>query len=396
MKISIIVPFYNVEAYFRECLESIVTQSYTNLEIILVNDCSLDGSLTIAREFAQRDERIQILEHTENRRQGGARNTGANVATGEYLWFIDSDDRIAWQSSVEQLVQAVQRHHRPEVISFSAITMHTASGRQEYVAYTGAGVDQLLVGAAAIIDQMELLRGLAMSHSPLDGYIWHKWINRSFWQEQEFVFLEHTVYEDMPWSMLPLFTPRLLVVAQAHYVYRIRAKSTMTGGFPSDFDAHLVRIFGQIKEFSSRYFDHQPPIYYWVIAYSLFNRGHIMSLSWRTGLAKSIQREPQRITALYEAIKALLQSSPPLTEVFTGSYLSSLYTDYHYTQLERLIASFAQETTPRQQYALLQKLFVDTNRGMKQLLRMILPYGLMERILQHRGWQITVEQRIDS
>ncbi|NIZ47597.1 glycosyltransferase (plasmid) [Entomospira nematocerorum] len=395
MTISIIVPFYNVEAYFRECLESIVTQSYRNLEIILVNDCSSDGSLAIAHAFAQEDDRIQIVEHSDTMRQGAARNTGARLATGEYLWFIDSDDRIAWQSSIDQIAQAVQYYDAPEMISFSAITLHTAGGRQEYVAYTGSDQDQLLIGVEAIMDQMRLLRELSIHHSPLDGFIWHKWIKRSFWIDNKLTFLERTAYEDMPWSIIPLITPRLLVIPQAHYIYRVRAKSTMTGGFPADFDAHLIRIFSQIRSLSRDFFDDQPPLYYWIIVYSLLHRGQIMSLSWRTGLSTAMRQDAQRMTALYESLRDLFEQSPSLTEIFRDSYLQSLYTEHHYTQLERLIASFQEETTALQQYRLFNRLFVDAHRGFKQFLRMMIPYGLMERILIRRGWQIAIEQRLD-
>lgn len=91
--VSIIVPVYNVELYLVDCLESICRQSYKNLEIIVVNDGSIDNSLPICYEFAQKDSRIQVI----NKPNGGlsdARNSGLKVCKGEYLCFIDSDDVI--------------------------------------------------------------------------------------------------------------------------------------------------------------------------------------------------------------------------------------------------------------------------------------------------------------
>jgi glycosyltransferase involved in cell wall biosynthesis len=96
--ISIIVPFYNVELYFRRCLDSIVNQSYRNLELILVDDCSPDSSIEIAREYAANDDRITIIRHEVNKRQGGARNSGLAAAKGEYIWFVDPDDMLPWSS----------------------------------------------------------------------------------------------------------------------------------------------------------------------------------------------------------------------------------------------------------------------------------------------------------
>lgn len=92
-KLSIVIPVYNTYPYLRECLDSIITQTYKNLEIIIVNDASpYEEDDAICREYSEKDERIVYIKHTENKYQGGARNTGINVATGKYITFIDSDD----------------------------------------------------------------------------------------------------------------------------------------------------------------------------------------------------------------------------------------------------------------------------------------------------------------
>lgn len=91
--VSIIVPIYNVEKYLPKCIESIINQTLTNIEIILVNDGSTDSSGKIADEYAKKDERIIVI-HKENRGQGSARNVGIDIAKGEYIGFVDSDDWI--------------------------------------------------------------------------------------------------------------------------------------------------------------------------------------------------------------------------------------------------------------------------------------------------------------
>ncbi|WP_334094025.1 glycosyltransferase family 2 protein, partial [Helicobacter typhlonius] len=91
--VSVIIPIYNVEKYVAQCLDSIISQSYTNLEIICVNDGSTDSSGEIVQEYAQRDCRICYFEQ-ENQGLGGARNKGLDEAQGEYIYFIDSDDYI--------------------------------------------------------------------------------------------------------------------------------------------------------------------------------------------------------------------------------------------------------------------------------------------------------------
>lgn len=92
-KISIIVPCYNVEEYLRQCLDSIVNQTYTNLEIICVNDGSTDNTLSILNEYASNDNRIAIVNQ-KNTGLSGARNAALKRSTGEYIVFVDSDDYI--------------------------------------------------------------------------------------------------------------------------------------------------------------------------------------------------------------------------------------------------------------------------------------------------------------
>ena len=91
--ISIIVPVYNVKDYVEKCLDSICGQSYTNLEIIVVDDGSTDGSGKICDAYASKDRRIKVI-HRKNGGLSAARNEGLDAATGEFLGFVDSDDWI--------------------------------------------------------------------------------------------------------------------------------------------------------------------------------------------------------------------------------------------------------------------------------------------------------------
>ncbi len=91
--ISVIIPIYNVEKYLTKCVESIIMQSYKNIEIILVDDGSPDKSGALCDEFAEKDKRITVI-HQKNKGLSGARNSGLEIAKGEYILFIDSDDWI--------------------------------------------------------------------------------------------------------------------------------------------------------------------------------------------------------------------------------------------------------------------------------------------------------------
>lgn len=101
-KISIIIPIYNAAKYLPACLNSVVNQTYQNLEIILVDDGSTDNSYQIAKSYAKKDPRIKLI-HQENAKQSAARNHGIKLATGKYISFIDDDDEIT-EDFIEQLL----------------------------------------------------------------------------------------------------------------------------------------------------------------------------------------------------------------------------------------------------------------------------------------------------
>lgn len=114
MKVSIIVPIYNVEKYLAECIESLIKQTYSNIEILLVNDGSPDQSYKIMEQYAKRDCRIHCL-YKENGGLSDARNYGLEHATGDYCLFVDSDDTIDWHT-VELCVKNVEKYHSDIVV----------------------------------------------------------------------------------------------------------------------------------------------------------------------------------------------------------------------------------------------------------------------------------------
>ena len=102
MLVSVIIPVYKVEQYIERCIESILNQTYRQLEVILVDDCSPDNSMGIAKSYIEnstkaRDLQFRYLQHEYNRGQAAARNTGLAAAKGEYIFFMDSDDEISSQ-----------------------------------------------------------------------------------------------------------------------------------------------------------------------------------------------------------------------------------------------------------------------------------------------------------
>lgn len=106
-KVSVIVPVYNTEKFLKECLDSILNQTYSNIEVILVEDGSLDSSLSILKAY-QKDSHVILLENRSNKGVGYSRNRGIEHATGDYILFVDSDDLLS-PVAIEYLVSALEK-----------------------------------------------------------------------------------------------------------------------------------------------------------------------------------------------------------------------------------------------------------------------------------------------
>ena len=150
VRLSIIIPVYNVKPYLRQCVDSVLSQTYQDLQVILVDDGSTDSSGILCDQLAQQDSRIQIV-HKENGGLSSARNAGLKVATGDYVAFLDSDDVYLQADGLAQLMAVVQAE-QPDVLLFQAVDIypHRQSARKAYDAdylatHTGTEVFHQLV-----------------------------------------------------------------------------------------------------------------------------------------------------------------------------------------------------------------------------------------------------------
>lgn len=132
--ISVIIPVYNVEEYLRECVDSVLSQTYENYEIILVDDGSTDNSGKICDEYAEKNEKITVV-HKENGGPSKTRNAGLKIAKGEYIYFLDSDDYIE-KTTLEKLI-GVAKSEEADVVFFDGHSFADPEGafdvRQGYL-----------------------------------------------------------------------------------------------------------------------------------------------------------------------------------------------------------------------------------------------------------------------
>lgn len=126
MKISIIVPIYNVEIYLQKCIESLINQTYKNIEIILIDDGSPDNCGIICDEYAQTDTRIKVI-HKKNGGLSNSRNAGVEIATGDYILFVDADDYIE-TTTCEELIQVIEKY-KADLIHFNLNNIDIRTGK---------------------------------------------------------------------------------------------------------------------------------------------------------------------------------------------------------------------------------------------------------------------------
>jgi len=181
-KISIIVPIYNVEPYLKKCIISILNQSYTNIEVILVDDGATDGCGNICDEFTKKDSRIKVI-HIKNGGLSSARNAGLEIATGEYIGFVDSDDWIEPDMYRNMLDFMVLNNCDLVECGVNIIT-----SRENIIYETSS--DEVMSGKEALDKQLTSFEGIYMPRIA----VWSKLYKKSFWEHRRFP--EGHIHED--------------------------------------------------------------------------------------------------------------------------------------------------------------------------------------------------------
>ena len=210
--ISIIVPVYNVENYLRQCLDSIMGQTYQNFECLLINDGSPDHSAVICREYVSKDSRFLYFEK-ENGGVSSARNLGIEHSKGEYITFIDSDD---WVDSdyLEVLYNALIDENAD--ISVSTYKRFHMADNCWYFHCFQRGYDKKTFTGLELIDKLQLLSSFDHSY----GSTWGKLV-KSVRVETIRFNEETTLGEDMEfWYKLYLISDKIVYVNKDTYIYR--------------------------------------------------------------------------------------------------------------------------------------------------------------------------------
>lgn len=236
IKISVIIPVYNVEKYLVECLDSVINQTFTDIEIICVNDGSTDNSLVILENYANKDSRIKIISQ-ENKGVSCARNTGIAFSNGKYIYFIDSDDYLELDA-LNKLYNLAEDNSL-DLIMFKLLNFNDEDGKKYNQYYYDMPYLKHLVGD--IFDYNDMKDDIFS----LNVTVYTKFFKRELISESEF--LEGCIFEDNLFLVDYIFdAKRIMFLDEYLYFRRIRQGSIIFSASKQHVD--IIRIYNNILE----------------------------------------------------------------------------------------------------------------------------------------------------
>lgn len=237
VKVSVIIPVYNVKPYLERCVQSVLKQTYKNIEIILVDDGSTDGSGELCNQFASMDSRILVI-HIKNQGASVARNTGICKAQGEYIIFMDSDDEWLIYDGLESLIEKTDA--TTDLIVFRHVDIWK-NGRKTLLAKYDVENISTLPDAQAVFSHLVLTQQFQMSACFL-------LVRRTLLLSNDIFFPIGYISEDIYWSMLLWQHVRKVLVTNLYfYGYHHRGASLSTSVSIRTYDSY-DRIFTYWKK----------------------------------------------------------------------------------------------------------------------------------------------------
>lgn len=218
IRLSIIIPFYNVEQYIAQCLDSVYAQDIPEeeYEVICVNDASPDGSRNIVKEYQKKHANLVLVEHEVNKKLGAARNTGRGVARGRYIWNVDSDDMIS-PNCLKAMLEICEKNDL-DVLVFSHRLMI-----DDAIEELG---ERDVIPMTECISGIEFMRQYVSNRMHIISPVWKQLFRREFLNENSIYSPEINMSEDVPYTFRAIaLAQRLQAVSESYYLYRINPQS---------------------------------------------------------------------------------------------------------------------------------------------------------------------------
>lgn len=233
-KVSVIVPVYNVEKYLKRCLDSLINQTLSDIDIICINDGSKDSSLQILEQYAQKDSRI-VLYNQENSGLSVARNTGLEHASGEYIGFVDSDDWVDLDF-YEKLYNSA-KNNNADIAVADFIREHPNKKPK-----------RLKLKEEKIYTTPEDKFMICKVHR--EGCVWNKIYRTEFIKSINLKFVPKMYYEDRDFTIRSLyFSKKLVTTPNTYYRYFVNPKSIVNKRRNYIQDEHYIIVRQQVLQF---------------------------------------------------------------------------------------------------------------------------------------------------
>jgi len=224
VKISVVIPVYNVEKYLRQCLDSVISQTFTDFECICVNDGSTDNSLSILQEYANKDKRFKVFSK-ENKGISDTRNAGIRLSVGEYITFIDSDDWV--ENNFLERLYSVAVAEKADIVSCNWKFYFNNESKFET-----ARVRRLDI----INDKDDNAKKLYKGYH--GAYVWRKLYKTNIIKDNNICFYEGRISEDGPFSgLVCLYINKFVFIYDELYLHRTQIISLTSNSQKSYIDA---------------------------------------------------------------------------------------------------------------------------------------------------------------
>ncbi|MCL2080358.1 MAG: glycosyltransferase [Oscillospiraceae bacterium] len=314
--VSIIIPVYNAEDYLRECVDSVLRQTYRNLEIILVDDQSPDNCPIICDEYAKEDSRVRVI-HKPNGGQSDARNVGLDMARGEYIYFLDNDDYI--EDILVEMCLAVIEKEQADFVFFDTLIFFEDANEREFLTWLARSREYKTDKGHRVLTEL-------VKYGEYYWAVWMNFIRADYLRKNDIRFIKDTMQsEDTPHSFsLYIQAERVAYLSRKplHYHRRHSKACSTYANSPQTFYGYFYGCLDMLKAYETGGFELDTRAAIRIQALRSFKNA--MNSYHRLAAAEQ-EKTARDKTALCQSVKKLRYLKSLAARMYANRYTWRLY-----------------------------------------------------------------------